>query len=65
MRKYGEDFELTNDDMDLIATYMDDDKREKVHRELAPCHPEIFLKRYCELDSEFENILYNEFSLEF
>lgn len=50
--------------MDAIAVYMDDDKREKVHFELAPCEPEEFLKRYLELDPDFEDVLKSEFSIE-
>ena len=50
--------------MDAIAVYMDDDKRERVHFELAPCEPEEFLRRYLELDPEFEGVLKTEFSIE-
>lgn len=50
--------------MDAIAVYMDDDKREQVHFELAPCDPEEFLKRYLELDPDFEDILKSEFSID-
>lgn len=53
--------ELMND----IATYMDDEKREKVHFELAPCTPEEFLSRYVELDPEFEKLLWTEFKVDF
>lgn len=49
--------------MDAIAVYMDDEKREQVHYELAPCAPEEFLKRYLELDSDFEEILQSEFGI--
>lgn len=49
--------------MDAIAAYMDDDKRERVHFELAPCDPEEFLKRYLELDPDFEDILKSEFDI--
>ena len=64
MKRFGEDFKLTQDLMDAIASYMDDDKRETVHAELAPCEPEEFLKRYLELDPDFEELLKNEFSIE-
>ena len=64
MKRYGEEIEMTQELMDTIATYMDDEKREQVHRELAPCSPEAFLARYCELDPEFENLLKLEFSVE-
>ena len=50
--------------MNAIACYMDDDKREQVHAELAPCTNEEFLKRYFELDPEFESVLKNEFGIE-
>lgn len=65
MTRYGEEYELEQDLMDVIATYMDDQIREQVHGELAPCKPEEFLKRYCELDTEFEHLLKTEFSIEF
>ena len=64
MKRYGEDFKLTQELMDTIASYMDDDKREQVHAELAPCEPEEFLKRYLELDQEFEDLLMTEFRIE-
>lgn len=55
---------IPQEKMDEIATYMDDEKREQVHAELAPCAPEEFLKRYLVLDPEFETVLRNEFSIE-
>ena len=64
MKRYGENFELTQELMDTIASYMDDDKREHVHFELAPCKPEEFLKRYLELDPDFEYLLDSEFGIE-
>lgn len=38
--------------MDLLASYMDDDVRETVHAELAPCGEIEFLERYLELAKE-------------
>ena len=64
MKRFGEYFELTKELMDTIASYMDDDKREQVHAELAPCEPEEFLERYLELDQDFEELLENEFGIE-
>ena len=55
---------VTQEKMDVIAMYMDDEKREQVHDELAPCTPEEFLRRYIELEPEFENVLKEEFSIE-
>lgn len=52
---------LTIDELSVIAMYMDDDIREKVHNELAPCTAYEFLTRYCELDENFIDILENEF----
>lgn len=64
MEQYGENFKLDEVLMETIATYMDDDIRETVHAELAPCEPAKFLTRYVELDPEFENLLKSEFSIE-
>lgn len=50
--------------MDTIATYMNDDTREQIHFELAPCTPEEFLIRYQELDPDFAELLWNEFSID-
>lgn len=55
---------IDNKIMDAIASYMDDDIREKVHAELTPCTNEEFLKRYLELDNDLETLLKNEFSIE-
>ena len=52
---------ITQADMDIIASYMNNDIREQVHRELAPCEPEEFLARYLELDPGFEITLRQEF----
>lgn len=52
---------LSYDELSVIAMYMDNDIREQVHFELAPCTPYEFLKRYCELDKNFIDILENEF----
>ncbi|OUO77943.1 hypothetical protein B5F53_12085 [Blautia sp. An249] len=64
MTRHGEEFELTEQFLNDIALYMDDEKREQVHDELAPCEPEEFLKRYLELDPDFEDVLKSEFSIE-
>ena len=54
----------TEEQADAIAVLMDDETREKVHHELAPCEPVEFSKRYCELDPSFEAVLKDEFSIE-
>lgn len=55
---------IAQEALDTIATYMDDETREKVHNELAPCTPEEFLKRYLELEPEFSEMLESEFSID-
>ena len=50
--------------MDAIVVLMDSDLREKVHFEIAPCSNEEFLKRYCELNPQFESVLKSEFGIE-
>lgn len=64
MTRHGEEFKLTEEFLNDMAVYMDDDKRERVHFELAPCEPEEFLKRYLEIDPDFEAVLKSEFSIE-
>lgn len=55
-RVYGtlkEEVEMLNKfDWDVIVEYMDDEIREQVHSELAPCTNEEFLNRYAELHKE-------------
>ena len=51
-------------DMENIVTYMDDNIREAVHREFAPCSPEVFLEEYLKRDPSFEDLLANEFDFE-
>ena len=63
MKRYGKDYKLTQNLMDTISVYMNDEIREKVHFELAPCDPEEFLKRYLELDPDFEDVLKSDFNI--
>lgn len=64
MLKYSRNFTISDELMNTISTYMNDEIREKVHFELAPCTNEEFLKRYLELDPNFEKVLYKEFGIE-
>ena len=41
-------------DWDTIVSYMNDDIREQIHGELAPCTEKAFWERYIELDPENE-----------
>ena len=45
-----------------VVSYMDDDIRETVHAELAPCSKKAFLHRYLELDPGFRDLLGTGFS---
>lgn len=55
---------ITNEDMNEIASYMDDEIREELHSQLAPCSHEEFIQAYLEKDPEFIEILQNEFDFE-
>lgn len=55
---------ITQDDMSNIAGYMDDEIRERLHFELAPCAPEEFLSAYLDADPDFESLLESEFDFE-
>ena len=63
MTRYGEEYTLTQEDLDVIATYMNDDIRENLHFDMAPCTPETFLKAYVKEDPDFEELLESEFSI--
>ena len=64
MKRHGEEIKINQKLMDTIASYMDDEIREQVHFELAPCEPEEFLTRYLELVPDFEELLNSEFGIE-
>ncbi len=49
---------LDTETWESIASYMNDDIREQVHFELAPCTATEFMERYLELDEEFAEIAY-------
>lgn len=53
-----------NKNWDAIVNLMDDDIREKIHFEMAPCTEEAFLQRYLQLDPDFVNVLQTEFGIE-
>ena len=64
MLRYGRKFNITQELMDIIATYMNDDIREDLHFRLAPCEPDLFLRESVKRDPEFEKLLYDEFGIE-
>lgn len=53
--------EITQDDMDNIGSYMDDEIREELHSALSPCEPAVFLKAYLDKDPDFRELLESEF----
>lgn len=65
MKRYTiyENEPITNEMMNVIGSYMDDDIREEIHGEVAPCTPDEFLTAYLEKDPEFLGLLENEFNL--
>lgn len=49
---------------EAIVSYMDDDIREALHAELAPCTNTEFLDKYLEEDPDFkDNIIKGEFRI--
>lgn len=58
-----EDILITDELMGTIATYMDDEIREDLHFQLAPCSSEYFLEKYLEQDPEFRMLLEHEFNI--
>lgn len=54
---------ISNETMDTIASYMNDDIREELHFKLAPCDNRTFLKAYYKRDPEFMELLKNEFDI--
>ena len=63
MTRYGTEHILTQEELDIISCYMDDDIREDVTFKLAPCTPEAFLRAYVEEDESFKELLEIEFSI--
>ena len=65
-KRYGVafDWEENTDVWEAVANYMDDDIREQVHMELAPCTNRQFIERYIQLDPNFELLLVKEFDIE-
>lgn len=64
MKKYGENYTLRQDDMNVIAIYMNDEIRESVHNDMNYNSPEDFLREYVKRDPDFEEFLNTEFSIE-
>ena len=52
---------IDNKLMETISTYMEDDIRESIHFNLAPCSNDDFLIAYCKADPDFSFLLWSEF----
>ena len=52
---------LTEELIETISSYMNDEIREDIHSKMAPCSFEKFLKAYLEEDESFYNLLKSEF----
>lgn len=48
---------ITQDQLDAIATVMDDGIREQLHSAMCPCHPGEFLTAYCDADPSILEVL--------
>ena len=57
----------TDEDLEDAADYMDDECRDDLHIEVAPCSPEYFLReyinRYSGIDPDFEDVMREEFRM--
>lgn len=60
----GTSTEISDSVYSAICELMNDDIRNSVSEELAPCTKEAFLTRYIEKDPAFEDILRSEFSID-
>lgn len=49
---------------EAIASYMDDETREAVHGDRAPCTEIEFLREYLERDPDFSRLLWMEFDID-
>lgn len=63
MKRYGKEFTIDGVLMEIISAYMDNEIKEQIHCELAPCKPEVFLSWYIELDPGFEELLKEKFKI--
>lgn len=61
--RFGNTFDFNNGLMENISVYMNDEIREQVHFELAPCSNGEFLERYLEMDPDFAFFLEDEFGI--
>lgn len=67
-RRYYEEFDFDDEKnihiWNAIVALMDDEIRERVHGMVAPCSKRYFIENYIGEDPEFEQVLAEEFSIE-
>ena len=54
---------ITQDQLDVIATYMNDEIREDLHNRISSCNPDYFLNEYLKADPSFNDLLLSEFHI--
>ena len=55
---------ITDNTMQALAELMDDETRESVHADLAPCSNDDFLAEYVTRDPSFARVLVREFGID-
>lgn len=55
---------VSDEVMEMLEIYMDDELRERAHYNVAPCSNDAFLKEYCKLDDTFAELVQKEFGLD-
>lgn len=55
---------ISDEVMEMLEIYMNDELREKVHYNIAPCTNDEFLKEYYKLDVTFVEFVQKEFGLD-
>ena len=56
--------ELNREQFEAVCNLMNDEIREQVNTEVAPCSNRNFIERYLELDPDFAQVLDEEFSVD-
>lgn len=55
---------ITDEVMEILEVFMDNEKREIAHFNVAPCTNDEFLKEYCKVDEDFAEFVQREFGLD-
>ena len=56
--------ELNREQFEVVCNLMNDEIREQVNTEVAPCSNRTFIKHYLEYDPDFAQVLDGEFSVD-